>query len=144
MTEEIKQKAEHYMRDFHNTELSETDLILFAEQLISETTKELQTRLAISEHDREHNDYELAEAYEKIADLEKENESLENIKNIYIGDLLKTKEMLKMVINSYNYKEKFSFEKDLAKAESFLIFTMGKQEKLKCKDFVRSKNENEV
>ena len=43
--EQIKQKAEQYMRDFYNTELSETDLILFAEQLISETTKELQENI---------------------------------------------------------------------------------------------------
>ena len=32
----IKQKAELYMKNFHNTELSETDLILFAEQLLNE------------------------------------------------------------------------------------------------------------
>ena len=32
----VKQKAELYMENFHNTELSETDLILFAEQLLNE------------------------------------------------------------------------------------------------------------
>ena len=30
-----------------------------------------------------------------IAELEKENESLENVKNIYIGDLLKAKKIIK-------------------------------------------------
>lgn len=32
----IKQKAELYMQNFHNTELSEIDLILFTEQILSE------------------------------------------------------------------------------------------------------------
>ena len=44
----------------------------------TEATKELQTQLAISEHDREHNDYELTEAYKKIADLEKQIEKMRN------------------------------------------------------------------
>lgn len=39
-------------------------------------------------------------------DLEKEN--------------AKAKEIIKMVIDSYNQKERFSFEKDLIKAEQFL------------------------
>lgn len=34
--------------------------------------------------------------------------------------LKQTKEMLKMIIDSYNHKERFSFEKDLTKAEQFL------------------------
>lgn len=42
----------------------------------AEATNELQTQLAISEHDREHNDYELAEAYKKIAALEKQIEKM--------------------------------------------------------------------
>ena len=32
----VKHKVELYMENFHNTELSETDLILFAEQLLNE------------------------------------------------------------------------------------------------------------
>ena len=36
MEDYVKQKAELYMENFHNTELSETDLILFAEQLLNE------------------------------------------------------------------------------------------------------------
>lgn len=42
--EQIKQKADMYIKDFHDTELSETDLILFAEQLISEATKEFEAQ----------------------------------------------------------------------------------------------------
>lgn len=42
--EQIAQKADMYIKDFHDTELSETDLILFAEQLISEATKELEAQ----------------------------------------------------------------------------------------------------
>ena len=42
----------------------------------------------------------------KIAELEKENESLENVKNIYIGDLLKAKkyirELARAVEHSYS------------------------------------------
>lgn len=34
--------------------------------------------------------------------------------------LQQAKEIIKMVINSYNHEERFSFEKDLAKAEQFL------------------------
>lgn len=40
--EQIKQKADMYIKDFHDTELSETDLVLFASQLVYEETKELQ------------------------------------------------------------------------------------------------------
>ena len=36
MRDYVKQKAELYIENFHNTELSETDLILFAEQLLHE------------------------------------------------------------------------------------------------------------
>jgi hypothetical protein len=61
-----------------------------------------------------------ADLQDRIKELEKENESLENVKNIYIGDLLKAKEIIRMVIDSYNHKERFSFEKDLIKAEQFL------------------------
>lgn len=42
--EQIEQKADMYIKDFHDTELSETDLILFAEQLISEATKEFEAQ----------------------------------------------------------------------------------------------------
>ena len=42
--EQIRQKADMYIKDFHDTELSETDLILFAEQLISEATKEFEAQ----------------------------------------------------------------------------------------------------
>ena len=34
--------------------------------------------------------------------------------------LEQAKEIIRMVIDSYNHKERFSFEKDLAKAEQFL------------------------
>lgn len=42
--EQIEQKADMHIKDFHDTELSKTDLILFAEQLISEATKELEAQ----------------------------------------------------------------------------------------------------
>ena len=49
--DDIRQKAELYMEDFHNTELSKTDLILFAEQLLSEskleTIKEVEKALEV-------------------------------------------------------------------------------------------------
>jgi hypothetical protein len=35
--------------------------------------------LAISEHDREHNDYELTEVYKKVAELVKENAEAKNL-----------------------------------------------------------------
>ena len=37
-----------------------------------------------------------------------------------VDQLTKAKELLRMVIDSYNHKERFSFEKDLMKAEQFL------------------------
>jgi trans-2-enoyl-CoA reductase len=43
--------------------------------------------LAISEHDREHNDYELTEVYKKVAELEKENAELRNLKDV--ADLIR-------------------------------------------------------
>lgn len=36
----------------------------------------LEIQLAISEHDREHDDYELTEVYKKVTELEKENAEL--------------------------------------------------------------------
>lgn len=39
---------------------------------------ELEEKLAISEHDREHNDYELTEVYKKVEQLEKEKAELKN------------------------------------------------------------------
>lgn len=72
--------------------------------------------LAISEHDREHNDYELTEVYTKVEQLEKENAELKEKLNFstqyYQGE--KAKEIIKklyshifqgmcfMGINDYN------------------------------------------
>ena len=43
--------------------------------------EELEEKLAISEHDREHDDYELTEVYKKVEQLEKENARLDCQKN---------------------------------------------------------------
>ena len=77
----------------------------------------------------------------RIAKLEKENAELKKESDFYHREkgeyksaflqevrktiklnkqLTKTKELLRMVIDSYNHKERFSFEKDLMKAEQFL------------------------
>ena len=80
-----------------------------------------------------------ADYYEKqIADLEKKVGKLQKVNceglaelNHYNGELIievakkdkqieQAKEMLRMIIHSYNHKERFSFEKDLAKAAQFL------------------------
>jgi len=45
-------------------------------EVICKDLADLEKQLAISEHDREHNDYELTEVYKKITDLEKENAEL--------------------------------------------------------------------
>ena len=48
-----------------------------------------------NEEIRTDNTETLKNALERIEELKRENESLENIKNIYIGDLLKTKSIIK-------------------------------------------------
>ena len=69
-----------------------------------------------------------------IERLEKKNaelkEQLEMSNKVYNDNLdysyhieeqfTKAKEIIRMVIDSYNHKERFSFEKDLRKAETFL------------------------
>lgn len=50
---------------------------------------------------------------EEIGILQSENKDLHK-------QLEQSKEILRMVIDSYNHKERFSFEKDLATAEQFL------------------------
>ena len=40
--------------------------------------------------------------------------------NCLKSQLEQAKEIIRMVIDSYNHKERFSFEKDLVKAEQFL------------------------
>ena len=71
-----------------------------------------------------------ADYYEKqIADLGRKNTNLRGIiKNMgacmpnckQFRQLEQAKGIIRMVIDSYNHKERFSFEKDLAKAEQFL------------------------
>lgn len=71
-----------------------------------------------------------ADYYEKqIADLGRKNTNLRGIiKNMgacmpnckQFRQLEQAKRIIRMVIDSYNHKERFSFEKDLAKAEQFL------------------------
>jgi hypothetical protein len=52
-----------------------------------------------------------------VADLKKENESLTNIKNIYIEDLLKAKEILKKFLDAKSIEETCVAESE---AEQFL------------------------
>ena len=60
------------------------DGVEFGERQSEEKIQELEAQLAISEHDREHNDYELTEVYKKIEVLEKENVELkEKLKTAY-------------------------------------------------------------
>lgn len=81
--EELKQKAEGYADSVDGYEITtysisdieqayEKGALDFAEPRENKIA-ELEEQLAISEHDREHNDYELTEVYKKVADLEKEN-----------------------------------------------------------------------
>jgi len=79
--EQIKQKADMYIKDFHNTELSATDLILFAEQLISEATKELEAQIEqlVYFHNEDVNTIKLLN--EQIAELEQKISVLLSCKN---------------------------------------------------------------
>lgn len=68
--------------------------------------------------------YQLGETEkdEQLAELEKENESLENVKNIYIGDLLKAKEIIKELLDTQNRLDPYRdiFKDRILKAEQFL------------------------
>ena len=55
----------------------------------------------------------------KAFQLQEENKSLTNIKNIYIGDLLKAKDLLKWALHSDPEHEE-DFEKKWSEAEQFL------------------------
>lgn len=70
MNKALIKEAEKYISMKPN--LTKYDLVAFAEKQIAE----LEAQLAISEHDREHNDYELTEVYKKVEELEKENAEL--------------------------------------------------------------------
>ena len=86
---------------------------------------ELEEQLVISEHDREHNDYELTEVYKKVEVLEKENAELR--KKCYkkaVKDyckvetqLTKAKELLKRFIELENCTLDYE---DIKEAEQFL------------------------
>lgn len=75
--QEIREKASEFVSTRASGMPKEMDY--YAEiltEFATEVTKELENELATSEHDREHNDYELVEAYKKVEQLEKENAEL--------------------------------------------------------------------
>lgn len=65
------------------------------------------------------NNESLIDIVNDVERLEKENESLTNIKNIYVGDLLKAKELLKWALHSDPEHDE-DFEKKWEEAEQFL------------------------
>ena len=65
-------------------------------------------------------DYRLTTLAKQQTDMSKYALNLEHKLSWYDDQLTKAKELLRMVIDSYNHKERFSFEKDLMKAEQFL------------------------
>jgi hypothetical protein len=76
----------------------------------------------------------IKELKEENTELEKENAELNDKLIVWVetakirltnwqkldNELRKAKETIRMIIDSYNHKERFSFEKDLIKAEQFL------------------------
>jgi predicted RNase H-like nuclease (RuvC/YqgF family) len=60
---------------------------------------------------------ENAELNKKLSKAEEEYDKMFWNKNEIIS---KAKETIRMLVDSYNHKERFSFEKDLIKAEQFL------------------------
>lgn len=72
----------------------------------------LEKELAVSEHDREHNDYELAEVYKKAGQLEKENTELKK-RNLSAQDAVTTQ----MYTNKAN---KEIADKQLTKAKEII------------------------
>lgn len=69
---------------------------------------------------KEYEDKCLAQKIQYIKELQQENESLENIKNIQIGDLLKAKELLKRYVPYRQITDSKAF-KDLAdETEQFI------------------------
>ena len=63
---------------------------------------------------------ENAELKEQIEELEKRLEMSNKVYNDNLDYSHHIEELLRMLIDSYNHKERFSFEKDLIKAEQFL------------------------
>ena len=94
--------------------------------------------LAISEHDREHNDYELTEVYKKVEQLEKENAELKNERNAFKmysdgaeldainlnEQLTKAKEIIRslyfIIQGRIDYKGNIPLEDEMYRANQFL------------------------
>ena len=102
--------------------------------------------LAISEHDREHNDYELTEVYKKVEQLEKENSQLKEANQILatmnesmwvelekkraesqgitnkLHQLIKAKEIIKELLDTQSQLDPYRdiFKDRILKAEQFL------------------------
>lgn len=111
--EYVETKGKEHFRKFFNEELSMADLLKkccveFAQSetaLLSKHILELQTTNGA--------------LTDRVNELEKENKSLESIKNIYIGDLLKAKELLKWALHSDPEHDE-DFEQKWQEAEAFI------------------------
>lgn len=123
--EELKQEARRLYIDWERRYCKESIpdlLVMFAEpreKRIAELEKEN------AELKEELNYAESHCLFHSDCPTQKENESLENVKNIYIGDLLKAKEHIENLLyyvkqctcERSNYAE---IEKDIKEAEQFL------------------------
>lgn len=120
---ELEKEAEEYVRN--KADKGNFDLEQFGKAYFSESSMK-QAYLAGAKP-RE----------KRIEELEKENAELKKFRqdcvkltedNVVMArqraetskQLTKAKELLRMVIDSYNHKERFSFEKDLIKVEQFV------------------------
>ena len=122
---------------FTYSELVDT-VFSFAE-LLNKNIEELEKELSISEHDREHNDYELLEVYKKVEKLEKENTELKAVRqdcikltedNVVMAEqraevakqLTKAKEIIKELLDTQSQLDPYRdiFKDRILKAEQFL------------------------
>lgn len=131
----LKDIAIKYLKKYHLPKFLARLLVDFSYPLLltkdyelaelKKENAELKEKLEKETAQRVYNFNKSIEWKEKHRELKKENESLENVKNIYIGDLLKAKEIIKeymrfepMIGTCSFYSEEY--EKTKIKAEQFI------------------------
>lgn len=97
----IKEIAENYVNKSWGSylDLDEVDLVMAGIGVGKIIANEQDKRIAELEKDKQYFSDSLDKQIEATLKLQQENESLTSIKNIYIGDLLKAKEIIKGLLS---------------------------------------------
>ena len=140
MVQTMYEYREKEVQDFKETNHELTETCIARKKRIAELEKEISILLSCNNCpenkgsyicQKEYEDKCLSQKIQYIKELQEENAELNKKLSKAEADydkmfwnkneiISKAKELLRMVIDSYFHKERFSFEKDLRKAEQFL------------------------